>query len=164
MVNFKIPMWHHWAQSWKEMCMISPHELVQPGFRHTVGYRRTLETWWGRFYIFLLSSPNFITLMSSFIPSYLSFCCLVIIAFTKFLKLWLFHLYFQISKHKVVHKPLVIFLMSVGSIMMSLFPLTLVIFTFSQFDQFCQGLSNFTNLFKELTFGFADPTLYLFSI
>ena len=41
--------------------------------------------------------------------------------------------------------------------MMSSFPRYWLMCTFSPFDQFCQELISFINLFKELTFGFVDP-------
>lgn len=49
-----------------------------------------------------------------------------------FLEICLFCLYFQISRHKVGHEPL-IFLMSVGSVMTSSFFLIFTIGTFSSF-------------------------------
>ena len=72
--------------------------------QHTTGNRHISETWCCWFYIFLLPSSNFVDVFFYiFIFIFLLFI-VVIITFTKFLKLWLFQIYFQISRHKVVHK------------------------------------------------------------
>lgn len=124
--------------------------------QHTVGYRHISETRWCQFYIFLLPSSNLVDVFFYIFTFILLLFIVVIITFTKFVKLGLFQIYFQISRHKVVHKPR--YLSNVCRIHNDvLISPILVICTFSHFDQFCQELISFINLFKELTFGFVEP-------